>query len=70
MELSVENCCEFYMDAINMRGDCSMGTDLVNLCQSFVEDNACDVIQTQGFRHLSKDALIRLISSDKVSSPL
>ena len=61
-ELSVENCCEFYIDAMNI-GD----AELVNTCQSFIEQNASDVVQTQGFLELSKDALTQLISSDKVT---
>ena len=66
-ELSVENCCDFYMDAINMCDDCSIGSELVTTCQSFIEENAGDVVQTQGFRNLSKNALTQLISSDKVN---
>ena len=60
-ELSVENCCEFYIDAMNIRDD-----ELISTCQSFIEQNASDVVLTQGFLNLSKDALIQLISSDKV----
>lgn len=61
-ELSVENCCEFYMDAMNIGGG-----GLVSTCQSFIEQNASDVVPTQEFLNLSKDALIQLISSDKVT---
>jgi hypothetical protein len=70
-ELSVDNCCEFYMDAINMCNDSGIASELVNTsCQTFIEENASDVVHTQGFLNLSKDALTQLVSSDKVSLPL
>lgn len=66
-ELTVENCCDFYMNAINLKESSSYG-DLVNRsCQSFIEENATEIVQTRGFLNLSKDALTQLISRDKVN---
>jgi hypothetical protein len=70
-ELSVDNCCEFYMDAMNMCNDSGIASELINTsCQTFIEENASDVVHTQGFLYLSKDALTQLVSSDKVSLSL
>ena len=39
---------------------------LVNMCMKFVERRAKEVIHTDNFLLLSKDALIRIVQSDKV----
>lgn len=70
-ELSVNNSCEFFMDSLSM---CSTGEfrsgagnqNLVDKCCTFIEENASDVVKTEGFLNLSKEALIQLVSSDKV----
>ncbi|XP_028392962.1 kelch repeat and BTB domain-containing protein 12-like isoform X2 [Dendronephthya gigantea] len=64
-ELSIENCCEFYLGSIHMGIESSIDSELVKISQSFIEENASEVVQTQGFRGLSKDALIQLLTSDK-----
>ena len=65
-ELSVENCCTFYMEAMNICNNSIIDNEMVTTCQSFIEEMAGDVVQTQGFLNLSKDAITQLISSDKV----
>lgn len=65
-ELSIENCCQFYLGSIHMGFESSIDSELVKISQSFIEENASEVVQTQGFRNLTKDALIQLLTSDKV----
>ena len=67
--LSSANCCEFFMDVLSTFSseECKgYGKNVVSKCQMFIEENAAVVIQTDGFLNLSKDALIKLISSDQV----
>ena len=66
--LSVENASEFLADAMSLsRGTGSEGvSSLVNKCIGFMEDNAEEVIHTNGFLFLPKAAMIRLVSSDQV----
>lgn len=59
--LSVDNAAEFLADA----GAGGMSS-LVNKCIGFMEENAEDVIHTEGFLQLPKAAMIRLVSSDQV----
>jgi hypothetical protein len=42
---------------------------LVNLCMKFVERRARDVVLTDSFLQLSKEALIRIVKSDKLCLP-
>ena len=72
--LSVDSAAEFLTDAMSLSGGLtSRATDsigaraLVDKCIAFMEDNAEDIVKTEGFFHLPKPALIKLISSDKVS---
>ena len=74
--LSVDSAAEFLTDAMSLSGGSVSGaTDslgaraLVDKCITFMEDNAEDIVKTEGFFHLPKPALIKLISSDKVRWP-
>ena len=70
--LSVESAAEFLTDAMSLSGGGTGGTQshgaraLVDKCIAFMEDNAEDIVKTEGFYLLPKPAIIRLISSDKV----
>ena len=66
-KLSISNCCEFYMDYWNAIEDCQKSDkfeNVVHKCQMFIEENATDVVKTEGFLNLSKNALIQLVASD------
>ena len=71
-KLTVANCCDFFMDSLSVCNakdfQSSASGDLVDKCRSFIEENAADVIKTYGFLNLSKEALIQLVSSDKVTN--
>ena len=66
--LSTENAAEFLADAMSLsRGDGFGGMpSLVDKCIGFMEENAEEVVKTEGFLLLSKPAMIRLVSSDQV----
>lgn len=72
--LNVDNAAEFLKDALSLSGGSGPGksshlkgaTAFVDKCITFIEENAEDVIHTEGFYALPKPALIRLISSDQV----
>ena len=68
-KLSISNCCEFYMDYWNATEDCKKPgkfENVVHKCRMFIEENAMDVVKTDGFLNLSKSALIQLVASDQV----
>ena len=66
--LSIENAAEFLADAMFLSKDTGTGgvSSLVDKCIGFMEDNAEEVINTEGFLLLPKPAMIRLVSSDQV----
>ena len=64
--LNIENACSLLASALS-REDRGGGT-FVDRCIHFVGDNASECFRTAGFLHLSKDALIRLVSSDYLAS--
>ena len=66
--LSVDNAAEFLADALSLAKGAGAGgmSSLVNKCIGFMEENAEDVIHTEGFLQLPKAAMIRLVSSDQV----
>ncbi|KAM7440204.1 hypothetical protein ABFA07_010517 [Porites harrisoni] len=65
--LSVDNAAEFLADALSLAKGAGAGgmSSLVNKCIGFMEENAEDVIHTEGFLQLPKAAMIRLVSSDQ-----
>ena len=67
--LSVDNAAEFLADALSLAKGAGAGgmSSLVNKCIGFMEENAEEVIHTEGFLQLPKAAMIRLVSSDQVS---
>ena len=66
--LSTENAAEFLADAMSLsRGVGFSGmSSLVDKCIGFMEENAEEVVKTEGFLLLPKPAMIRLVSSDQV----
>lgn len=64
--LNIENACSLLASAIT-REEKSAGT-FVERCIQFIGDNAGECFRTPGFLRLSKDALIRLVSSDHLAS--
>lgn len=66
--LSVDNAAEFLADALSLAKGAGAGgmSSLVNKCIGFMEENAEEVIHTEGFLQLPKAAMIRLVSSDQV----
>ena len=66
--LSTENAAEFLADAMSLsRGVGFRGmSSLVDKCIGFMEENAEEVVKTEGFLLLPKPAMIRLVSSDQV----
>ena len=72
--LNLENAAEFLADAMSLFGASVPGGShqskgaaaFVNKCIAFMEENAEDIVHTEGFYMLPKPALIRLISSDQV----
>ena len=66
--LSVENAAEFLADALSLsRVKSTEGvSSLVDKCVGFMEENAEEVVKTEGFLLLPKSAMIRLVSSDQV----
>ena len=66
--LSVESAAEFLADAMSVsRGNGAGGvSSLVDKCVGFMEENAEEVVKTEGFLLLPKPAMIRLVSSDQV----
>lgn len=67
--LSVENAAEFLADAMAISRGVGAGgvSSLVEKCVGFMEENAEEVVKTQGFLLLPKPAMIRLVSSDQVT---
>lgn len=67
--LSVENAAEFLADAMAISRGLGAGgvSSLVEKCVGFMEENAEEVVKTQGFLLLPKPAMIRLVSSDQVT---
>ena len=65
--LSVESAAEFLADAMSVsRGNGGGVSSLVNKCVGFMEENAEEIVKTEGFLLLPKPAMIRLVSSDQV----
>lgn len=65
--LSTENAADFLADAMSLsRGVGFRGmSSLVDKCIGFMEENAEEVVKTEGFLLLPKAAMIRLVSSDQ-----
>ena len=66
--LSIENAAEFLADAMSLSRGVSFGgmSSLVDKCIGFMEENAEEVVKTEGFLLLPKPAMIKLVSSDQV----
>ena len=66
--LSTESAAEFLADAMSLSRGVSAGSmsSLVDKCIGFMEENAEEVVKTEGFLLLPKPAMIRLVSSDQV----
>lgn len=66
--LSTESASEFLADAMSLsRGFNARGmSSLVDKCIGFMEENAEEVVKTEGFLLLPKPAMIRLVSSEQV----
>nr|CAD7588710.1 unnamed protein product [Timema genevievae] len=68
--LSVLNACTFLAAAMDIQDRCAGGKgakSFVERCISYVGENALECVKTNSFLNLSKDALIKLISSDYLS---
>jgi len=67
--LSIENAAEFLADAMSLSRGAGFGgmSSLVDKCIAFMEENAEEVVKTEGFLLLSKPVMIRLVSSDQVT---
>ncbi|PFX20726.1 BTB/POZ domain-containing protein 9 [Stylophora pistillata] len=66
--LSTESASEFLADAMSLskEGSARGTSSLVGKCIAFMEENAEEVVKTEGFLLLPKPAMIRLVSSDQV----
>ena len=67
--LSVNNASEFLMDATSVSKGVGTGgvSSLIDRCVAFMEENAEEIVKTEGFLLLSKPAMIRLVSSNQVT---
>ena len=70
--LNVDNACALLASALAKEEQMSQrssssGSSFVERCVHFIGDNANECFQTTGFLRLSKDALIRLVSSDHLA---
>jgi len=67
--MSVANACTFLMSAMEIQekigGKCA--ASFVDRCCAFIGENASECVKSIGFLNLSKDAIIKIISSDFVS---
>ncbi|XP_029179236.2 uncharacterized protein LOC114977880 [Acropora millepora] len=65
--LSVDNASEFLADAMSdSRAKGSEGvSSLVDKCIAFMEENAEEIVKTEGFLLLPKSSIIRLVSSNQ-----
>ncbi|XP_068752362.1 serine-enriched protein-like [Montipora capricornis] len=65
--LSVNNASEFLMDATSVSKGVGTGgvSSLIDRCVAFMEENAEEIVKTEGFLLLSKPAMIRLVSSNQ-----
>lgn len=68
--LNVDNACLLLALALGREEKNSNGGGggFVDRCIHFIGDNASDCFRTPSFLRLSKDALIRLVSSDYLAS--
>lgn len=67
--MSVDNACCFLTNALEIQekvgGKCT--DSFVDRCIAFIGENANECTKTNGFLKLSKDAIVKIISSDFVS---
>lgn len=67
--MSVDNACCFLTNALDIQekvgGKCT--DSFVDRCIAFIGENASECTKTNGFLKLSKDAIVKIISSDFVS---
>lgn len=68
--MSVDNACCFLTNALEIQekvgGKCT--DSFVDRCIAFIGENASECTKTNGFLKLSKDAIVKIISSDFVST--
>ena len=64
--LNVDNACSLLASALAREE--RIGGAFVERCIRFIGDNATECFRTDSFHRLSKDALIRLVSSDHLAS--
>lgn len=66
--VSVDNACCFLTNALEIQekvgGKCT--DTFVDRCIAFIGENATECVKTKGFLKLSKDAIVKIISSDFV----
>ena len=67
-QLNTNNVCNVLNMASNLvqKGSVCFNT-VVDRCVMYIELHAKEVVDTEGFLQLSRDSLIQLISSDKVT---
>jgi len=67
-QLNTNNVCNVLTMAVNLvqKGSSCFNT-VVDRCVMYIELHAKEVVETEGFLLLSRETLIQLISSDKVS---
>lgn len=67
--MSVDNACCFLTNALEIQekvgGKCT--DSFVDRCIAFIGENASECTKTSGFLKLSKEAIVKIISSDFVS---
>jgi len=71
--LNVSNACSLLASALTKEDGTppshkNNGSSFVERCINFIGENASECFQSAGFLRLSKDALIRLVSSDHLAS--
>lgn len=68
--MSAGNACTFLTSAIEIQekigGKCA--DSFVDRCIAYIGEHASECVKSNGFLNLSKDAIIKIISSDFVSS--
>lgn len=70
--MAVDNACIFLQSAMEIQekagGKCA--DTFVDRCIAFIGEHASECVKSNGFMNLSKDAIVKIISSDFVSDAI
>lgn len=68
--MSVDNACCFLTNALEIQekvGGSKCTDTFIDRCIAFIGESASECVKTSGFLKLSKEAIVKIISSDYVS---